>query len=77
MQELEVEKQMSALLMILKEDEIEVTSDYEPDTVIQRVSSDTKTNSFLSKLLNVCTSLQMRILNGRALGDLSGTFTCW
>lgn len=58
-------------------DNVEVPENYVHDEMMKRVSSDIKVNSYGRKLLKMCTSLQMRVLNGRTLGDLNGGFTCW
>ena len=41
-----------------------------------RNSQDDKINSYGRKLIELCKSLPLRILNGRKLGDLLGNFTC-
>ena len=42
---------------------------------IKRFSSDTVSNKFGTLLLDICKSTDMRILNGRTLGDISGAYT--
>ena len=41
-----------------------------------RSSQDQKVNSYGRKLIELCKSLPLRILNGRKVGDLLGNFTC-
>ena len=41
-----------------------------------RNSQDNKVNSYGRKLIELCKTLPLRILNGRKLGDLLGNFTC-
>ena len=50
------------------------TLDYIPDSYCCRASLDTKSNSFGSKLLDLCKSTCMRIANGR-VGNDQGHFT--
>jgi exonuclease III len=50
---------------------------YEVDqTVNMRCSNDNATNTQGLRLLEICCGNQMRILNGRTLGDMEGKFTC-
>ena len=39
--------------------------------------SDSETNSYGYKLLNVCIAHSLRILNGRIIGDIPGRFTSY
>ena len=56
-----------------------------PDTYISdederlpvRRNEDTTTNEYGKQLLSLCQEYQMRILNGRFLGDLNGKLTCF
>ena len=53
-------------------------SNYEPDSDLQhRFSKDKKLDSRGKDLLEFCISHQIRILNGRVLGDCFGNFTCF
>ena len=38
----------------------------------ERQNQDKHVNAFGRKLINLCKTLQLRILNGRVLGDLRG-----
>ena len=42
-----------------------------------RNNTDTKTNVYGNKLLNICKGLNLRILNGRVPGDSVGNITCF
>ena len=42
-----------------------------------RNSYDSETNSMGRNLINLCQTAQMRIVNGRVLGDLEGRYTCY
>lgn len=42
-----------------------------------RKSEDKISNSYGNKLLTLCQTLNLRILNGRTLGDLNGNYTCF
>ena len=42
-----------------------------------RNNNDNKINSYGNKLLTICRVLNLRILNGRTLGDSGGAFTCF
>ena len=54
------------------------TSWYVTDNeTIGRTNQDLKINKFGRKLISMCKSLQLRILNGRKLGDFDGKFTCF
>ena len=56
-----------------------------PDTYISdederlpvRRNEDTTANEYGKQLLSLCQDYQMRILNGRFLGDLNGKLTCF
>ena len=52
---------------------------YETDTVgvLPRQNSDNKTNKYGDNLLSLCKSVPLRICNGRKLGDLLGSYTCY
>lgn len=50
-------------------------SDYEPDLPIKRNNLDEKSNLHGTLLTDICRSSQLRILNGRFLGDSLGYFT--
>ena len=52
---------------------------FTPDTVayFPRVNRDTLVNSYGVRLLEICQALPLRILNGRKLGDLLGSYTCY
>ena len=52
---------------------------YEVDTVETslRNNCDQISNSYGSKLIDLCKTVPLRILNGRLLGDLLGNFTCF
>ena len=52
---------------------------YEVDTVetIPRNNCDKKSNSYGNKLIELCKTVPLRILNGRLLGDLLGNYTCF
>ena len=58
-------------------DGIQVPDTYIPDNTLNRTSCDDKVNKYGRKLLNICSSNQMRFLNGRCLGDFTGNYTCW
>lgn len=45
--------------------------------ILQRRSYDVKLDTRGKDLLDLCVSQQLRFLNGRTLGDLSGKFTCY
>ena len=50
-----------------------------PDTVASfpRGNRDTLVNSYGVQLLEICQAVPLRILNGRKLGDLLGSYTCY
>ena len=52
---------------------------YEADTVgtIPRCNLDTATNKYGDNLLSLCKAVPLRICNGRKLGDILGSFTCF
>ena len=43
----------------------------------RRNNLDTEQNSYGKKLLELCRSLPLRVVNGRVIGDLLGNFTCF
>ena len=64
---------------ILEDDNafLNVPEDYEVDELYIRQSQDSGTiNSRGRSLLKTCTALNLRILNGRIVGDLDGKKTC-
>ena len=57
---------------------LNVPEDYEADETYMRQSQDSGTiNSRGRNLLETCTALNLRILNGRIVGDLDGKKTCF
>ena len=52
---------------------------YETDSLlnIPRGSMDKSTNGYGQRLLELCKTIPLRILNGRKLGDILGSFTCY
>ena len=57
---------------------LDVPEDYEADEQYTRQSQDSGTiNSRGRSLLETCTALHLRILNGRIVGDLEGKKTCF
>ena len=52
---------------------------YEADTVrvSPRLNMDSKTNKYGDNLLSLCKSVPLRICNGRKLGDILGSYTCY
>ena len=52
-----------------------VPEDYTPDLPLERNQLDQKNNLHGNLLVNICKSSQMRIVNGRFLGDSLGYFT--
>ena len=52
---------------------------FTPDTVaaFPRGNRDRLVNSYGIRLLEICQSVPLRILNGRKLGDVLGTYTCY
>ena len=57
---------------------LNVPEDYEADEPYIRQSQDSGTiNSRGRNLLETCTALNLRILNGRIVGDLGGKKTCF
>ena len=52
---------------------------FTPDTVaaFPRGNQDLLVNSYGIRLLEICQSVPLRILNGRKLGDVLGTYTCY
>ena len=42
-----------------------------------RATMDCNTNSYGDKLIDLCKSIPLRICNGRKLGDISGSYTCY
>ena len=53
--------------------------DYQVDSVATypRGNMDEGTNSYGEKLLSLCKSVPLRVCNGRKLGDILGTYTCY
>ena len=49
--------------------------DYTPDDYQIRNSQDNSTNSYCKQFINLISNNQLRILNGRTLGDFQGQFT--
>lgn len=47
------------------------------DIFNSRLSQDKKNNASGNKLIDLCTTNRLNILNGRTLGDLTGKFTCF
>lgn len=45
--------------------------------VMYRMSKDSKVDKRGKELLDFCKGYQLRILNGRTLGDMQGNFTCY
>ena len=54
---------------------IPLPDNYIPDTFTQRTSQDKQTNSFGKDFLRLVINNRLTILNGRTLGDFSGSFT--
>ena len=52
---------------------------YEADTVcvVPRNNLDKKTNKYGDNLLSLCKSVPLRVCNGRKLGDILGSYTCY
>ena len=52
---------------------------FTPDTVatFPRGNRDLLVNSYGIRLLEICQYLPLKILNGRKLGDVLGTYTCY
>ena len=50
--------------------------DYRPDDQLPRNSADNGNNGFKRTFLDLILESQLKILNGRTLGDLNGNFTC-
>lgn len=64
---------------MMNDDDLYVTLpyDYQIDTPLKRYNMDSKpTDSNSNKLLELCKTSGIRILNGRSLGDSVGAFTC-
>ena len=54
-----------------------IYEDYKTDkNILKRQSRDTKIDQRGKELLDLCISNQLRILNGRVLGDIFGNYTC-
>ena len=49
--------------------------DYTPDCYMQRATMDSACNNFGVKLLDLCKSSGVRIVNGRLYNDIEGSFT--
>ena len=57
---------------------LEIPEDYEIDTENYRYSQDENTTNSRGRILiDLCTALSLRILNGRVVGDLTGKKTCF
>ena len=56
---------------------ITLPNDYQIDNLQKRLLLDTKTNRYKKRFLDLLLSTDLRILNGRILGNLSGSFTCF
>ena len=54
---------------------LNLPSDYQSDTQIARHNVDTKINAHGKNLSSLCITTQLRILNGRAVGDTLGNYT--
>ena len=50
---------------------------YKSDIYLSRKSQDKILNSQGKELLNLCASAQLRMLNGRYVGDILGNMTCF
>jgi len=51
--------------------------DYNDESLPMRINQDAMVNSYGNKLLNLCQSHNLTILNGRKAGDSLGYFTCY
>ena len=49
----------------------------ECENLLVRQNEDINTNEYGKQLLSLCQEYQLRILNGRTLGDLNGKLTCF
>ena len=49
----------------------------EPDIPEQRNNQDNETNQYCNLFLDLITTIRLRILNGRTLGDCQGNLTCF
>ena len=57
---------------------LEIPEDYEIDTENYRYSQDKNTTNSRGRILiDLCTALSLRILNGSVVGDLTGKKTCF
>ena len=56
---------------------ITLPKDYQIDYLPKRHSLDTNTNRYKKPFLDFLLRSNLRIINGRILGDLSGSFTCY
>ena len=57
---------------------LEIPEDYEIDTENYRYSQDENTTNSRGRILiDLCTALSLRILNGRVVGDVTGKKTCF
>ena len=56
---------------------ITLPNDYQIDNLPNRHSLDTKTNRYKKPFLDFLLRSNIRVINGRILGDLSGSFTCY
>ena len=57
-------------------DHYEMPCDYHPDQQLPRNSADSLTNAFKRTFLDLILESQLKILNGRTLGDFNGNYTC-
>ena len=59
--------------------DIPIPEDYLTDTVATypRGNLDTVTNQYGDQLISLCRSVPLRICNGRKLGDILGSYTCY
>ena len=56
---------------------ITLPNDYQIDNLPKRHSLDTKTNRYKKPFLDFLLRSNLRVINGRILGDLNGSFTCY
>ena len=47
------------------------------DCLMTRMNTDKTVNEYGKKLIDLCITTQLRILNGRTLGDITGKCTCF
>ena len=55
---------------------IPLPNNYEIDNFRERLNRDNNVNSYGKKLIDLCLSTDLKIVNGRKIGDLYGNFTC-